>query len=306
MALETGTYISDLVSTNPTGSDAQSAGDDHLRLIKSTVKATFPNLSGAVTPTHTELNYVDGVTSAIQTQLNDKAALASPAFTGTPTAPTAAGGTNTTQIATTAFVATNYAPLASPALTGTPTAPTATTGTNTTQIATTAFVQQEVASGTPVGGWFQIEEQIISGTPSTVEFDTGIGSTYDEYMVTFTGIETSSSSAELWMRTSTDGGSNYDAGSTDYRVGNSQYGHIKLNTTGSRDSPIHGFMTFFSPTLVKKFGVRYFSWTTTATQSLDSDDYYVRETNADVNALRFLPETGTFTGGTFTLLGRRK
>lgn len=30
---------------------------------------------------------------------------ASPAFTGTPTAPTAAGGTNTTQIATTAFVA---------------------------------------------------------------------------------------------------------------------------------------------------------------------------------------------------------
>lgn len=33
-----------------------------------------------------------------------KAALASPAFTGTPTAPTATGGTNTTQIATTAFV----------------------------------------------------------------------------------------------------------------------------------------------------------------------------------------------------------
>jgi hypothetical protein len=37
------------------------------------------------------------------------------------------------------------APLASPALTGTPTAPTANTATNTTQIATTAFVQQEIA-----------------------------------------------------------------------------------------------------------------------------------------------------------------
>lgn len=35
-----------------------------------------------------------------------------------------------------------YAPLASPALTGTPTAPTAASGTNTTQIATTAFVQE--------------------------------------------------------------------------------------------------------------------------------------------------------------------
>ena len=52
----------------------------------------------------TELSYLDGVTSAIQTQLNAKAPLASPALTGTPTAPTAAVGTDTTQIATTAFV----------------------------------------------------------------------------------------------------------------------------------------------------------------------------------------------------------
>lgn len=71
------------------------------------------------------------------------ATIVSPTLTGTPVAPTAAPGTSTTQIATTAFVQTelaDYAPLASPALTGTPTAPTATAGTNTTQIATTAFV----------------------------------------------------------------------------------------------------------------------------------------------------------------------
>lgn len=104
MGLETGTYISDLVSTNPTSSDPKSQGDDHLRLIKATVKATFPNVSNAVTPTHTELNYVDGVTSAIQTQLDLKAPLASPVLTGVPEAPTATVGNNTTQIATTAFV----------------------------------------------------------------------------------------------------------------------------------------------------------------------------------------------------------
>jgi hypothetical protein len=57
-----------------------------------------------VTSTAAELNFVDGVTSNIQTQLNAKAPLASPALTGTPTAPTAAVTTNTTQIATTAFV----------------------------------------------------------------------------------------------------------------------------------------------------------------------------------------------------------
>ena len=60
--------------------------------------------STAVTSTAAELNYVDGVTSNVQTQLDAKAALAGPTFTGTPAAPTAGAGTNTTQLATTAFV----------------------------------------------------------------------------------------------------------------------------------------------------------------------------------------------------------
>lgn len=71
----------------------------------------------------------------------------SPAFTGTPTAPTAANGTNTTQIATTEFVETRVgtkSDLASPTFTGVPAVPTATTGTNTTQIASTAFVLAEI------------------------------------------------------------------------------------------------------------------------------------------------------------------
>ncbi|MEZ2664044.1 tail fiber protein, partial [Escherichia coli] len=113
-----------------------------------------------------------------------KAPLASPAFTGTPTAPTAAQGTNSTQIANTAFVKAaitalingapgtldtlkeiaaainndpNFsttinnalalkAPLASPALTGIPTAPTAAQGTNNTQIATTAYVRAAISA----------------------------------------------------------------------------------------------------------------------------------------------------------------
>jgi hypothetical protein len=72
MGLETGTYISSLNSANPVVGDNKTEGDDHIRLIKATLLATFPNVTGAVTPTHTELNYVDGVTSAIQTQLDAK------------------------------------------------------------------------------------------------------------------------------------------------------------------------------------------------------------------------------------------
>lgn len=70
MALETGNYITDLVITNPTGGDPKSQGDDHLRLVKKTVKQTFPNINAPVTVTPTELNYLTGVTSNIQAQLN--------------------------------------------------------------------------------------------------------------------------------------------------------------------------------------------------------------------------------------------
>ena len=63
---------------------------------------------------NTELQYLDGVTSAIQTQIDTKistttatstfAPKADPTFTGVPAAPTAAADTNTTQVATTAYV----------------------------------------------------------------------------------------------------------------------------------------------------------------------------------------------------------
>jgi len=62
------------------------------------------NILDGVTATAAEINYVDGVTSNVQTQLDTKAPSASPTFTGTPAAPTASAGTNTTQLATTAFV----------------------------------------------------------------------------------------------------------------------------------------------------------------------------------------------------------
>jgi len=72
MALETGTYISDLNASNPVSTDGLAQADDHLRLIKSTVKATFPSVSGAITATHTEINTVaDGDTAATATTLVD-------------------------------------------------------------------------------------------------------------------------------------------------------------------------------------------------------------------------------------------
>ena len=78
MALETGNFISDLVVTNPIGSDPIAFADDHLRLIKKTIKNTFPNINGAVTVTQTALNNIPANTSAaiVEVQSNLDAAVA--------------------------------------------------------------------------------------------------------------------------------------------------------------------------------------------------------------------------------------
>lgn len=85
MSLEVGTYIDDLVETNPLPGDARSEGDDHIRLVKSVLKNTFPNISGVVNPTPTELNHLVGVTSGLQAQIDalDEAKASMPAATVT-------------------------------------------------------------------------------------------------------------------------------------------------------------------------------------------------------------------------------
>lgn len=121
----------------------------------------LPSTTSIGSVSSTEIGYLDGVSSAVQTQLDSKLAistaastyapLVSPTFTGTVTLPstTSIGGVSATEIVYLDGVTSNVqtqldgkAALASPAFTGTPTAPTAVSGTNNTQVATTAFVQQ--------------------------------------------------------------------------------------------------------------------------------------------------------------------
>ena len=98
--------------------------------VNASAAIAWTKIAPSSTVSATELGYLDGVTSAIQTQIDSKLA--------------------------TATASSTYAPLASPALTGTPTAPTATAGTNTTQVATTAFV------GTAISN-------LVAGAPTTLD-----------------------------------------------------------------------------------------------------------------------------------------
>ena len=63
MALESATYIDSLNVNNPVATDPLSQADEHIRLIKSTIKATWPNVTGAVTATQADLNTKSAITS---------------------------------------------------------------------------------------------------------------------------------------------------------------------------------------------------------------------------------------------------
>lgn len=59
MGLEAATYINQLNAANPVGAaDPKAQGDDHLRLIKSTLQASFPGITGAMTRTQAQLNLI--------------------------------------------------------------------------------------------------------------------------------------------------------------------------------------------------------------------------------------------------------
>ena len=156
-------------------------------------------LAGKAALVHT---HVIGDVTGLSTALALLAPVASPAFTGVPTVPTAAPGTNTTQAASTSFVTsavvaatagvasfatrtgavtpasgdysvgqvTGAAPLASPGLTGTPTAPTASAGTNTTQIASTGFVTASLSPYLTSATAATTYAPILAGVPTGAVF----------------------------------------------------------------------------------------------------------------------------------------
>lgn len=66
MPLEVATFINQLNPANPVGSDPLAQADDHLRLLKTTIKNTFPNIDAAVTVTDDVLNALPGRVTALE------------------------------------------------------------------------------------------------------------------------------------------------------------------------------------------------------------------------------------------------
>lgn len=324
MGTESPTYISDLNTAWPLGSDPKTTADNHIRNVKTAVKNTFPNVAGAVTPTHTEFNYLVGVTSGIQSQIAAKGAVAGQTWTGTHAFPstTSIGTVTGTEISylsgVTSAIQTQInakGAITGQAWTGTHTFPTQTQGDNSTKAATTAYVDASKL----IGDWVRVSTATASS--STQIAFTGLSSTYDVYMIEVINAKPASNGVNLSMQTSANNGASYDSGASNY-VGSLAYTNtttwsvsVPSNTLmtlsggiASAREGFSGFIFIYTPSSAVRCHIRsegsYQEFGANAHQLAFSS--WVRDTAAAVNAVRVYMSTGNIASGTFNLYGRKK
>jgi len=246
-------YISDFDETNPPNTgQAPSYGDDHIRGIKNAIKNTFPNIDAPVTATEDELNnldgytgntadlnilsgadtagvtstefqYLNGVTSAIQTQLDGKQA--------TDATITALGGTltaaNKIPYATGVDTAgeldlLDEDDMTSDSATGVP-----------TQQSVKAYIDAQIAANGG-GAWELIGTPWTPTAVSSKDF-TWDETLYSEIKIVGEGLVPATDGASFRMRLGHTGGTVFYTGSGDYG-GTAE--NLAANSTASHDSYI--------------------------------------------------------------------
>ena len=251
------------------------------------VTATAPelNLLDGVTATTAELNYTDGVTSNIQTQLDAKQALDSnlTSFVSAFTLPTS-DGTNG-QVLTT-------------------------NGSGTLSLAD--------AGG---GAWNFINSTTVSSTVASIDITSGIGSTYDFYVLQLVKVQVvnTGSGSQMKLRTSTNGGSSFDSSGYSYVAGRIRDNSVTFGGDNSDSASeiyissgmgatdgnnVSGFIYLVKPSDAANF---YMFWDLAAlTFPTSQFQRYMgggqRETAADVDAIQIF-HSNNINGGTVRLFG---
>ena len=188
-----------------------------------------------------------------------------------------------------------------------------------TALATQQSIKAYVDSATS-GDWVKISSTTISDD-ATVDF-TGLSSTYEAYKFLVTDMKPATDGAYMFFRTSTDGGSSYDSGASDYFWGYETQKFHSTTSDGQAGDEADSEITFFGilgsdtdETLNAEFllfnpaGTAY-----TYVQFLgigfanDGGIYRtwgggLRASAADVDAVRFLADSGNISSGTITVYG---
>lgn len=177
------------------------------------------------------------------------------------------------------------------------------------------------------GAWSFISSTDISSAAS-FDFTAVDASAYDGYMMYLMNVVPVTDATYLWLRTSTDGGSNYDSGGANY--GNAMVGvdgsgsihdqfsatQISLNGDSASDNArigsasgedgVSGFVMVHSPHLAKETNVTWQINFTNANGDASGGFFTgagARQSSADVDAFQVLFSAGNIESGTITVLG---
>ena len=184
--------------------------------------------------------------------------------------------------------------------------------------------QQSVKAYVDGSGTLIWLETKIAATDTSIDFTTGIDATYDSYVIEILNYVPVVDSGDLYLRTSTDGGATFDAGASDYqyiakgeRAGGAQDLETSVSTTAILlnvsetnfdNAAASGFnftVNIFTPSdATRKTVVGYRGYGVNT--SLNYAQIFgggMRNTNGDVDAIRFLAASGNITSGTFKLYG---
>ncbi len=173
-----------------------------------------------------------------------------------------------------------------------------------------------------VGASMVLIQTQTASSSATLDFTTGIDSTYDEYLFTFVSVLPATDAQNLWLRVSTDGGSTWKSGASDYfRVintlstastntpsGSTGENAMTLTATQSNNSgrPMGGELRIFRPSDGKLHPVTwmmaYFDGTNH--KLVTGSGFY--NSGTAVNGIRFLFASGNMADGTIALYGIRK
>jgi hypothetical protein len=175
----------------------------------------------------------------------------------------------------------------------------------------------ELAAGDFVAqaSWTKLATATASSS-ATIDF-TDLSSSYNAYLVILSNVAPATDAVNFLFRTSTDGGSTYDSGASNYEYGNSTTTGAPVGSTGATAIQLNnralgnasnkstcGHLLIYKPSATQFCRV---NWQLTCSRSDAAIDHVygggARIAAAAVNAIRFLMSSGNIASGQFDLYG---